>query len=253
MRKALVGFASVFLTLLYASQVLGYTTSSNMSLLTPSVGDTDYPTSISTSFTLIDAHDHTSGKGVVVGTGGIGSGNAGNGLTGGSGSALAVSVDGSTIEINSDSLRVKDGGITKAKLASLGQQTSSSSGSYSLTGTTQTAVTNLSVSITTNGRPVFVGLIPDGSDIASIQAYESTDSPLSFVIIKRGSTEIAKSSIRMAADRTGGSSRIGVPVGTIYTVDAPAAGTYTYTIEVAGNGSNDTIEVNNAKLIAYEL
>lgn len=41
---------------------------------------------------------------------------AGNGLSGGGGSALAVNVDDSTIEINSDSLRVKDAGITAAKL-----------------------------------------------------------------------------------------------------------------------------------------
>lgn len=43
---------------------------------------------------------------------------AGNGLAGGGGAALSVNVDGSTIEINSDSLRVKDAGITLAKLAS---------------------------------------------------------------------------------------------------------------------------------------
>jgi hypothetical protein len=42
---------------------------------------------------------------------------AGNGLAGGAGSALSVNVDGSTIEISSDSLRVKDGGISTAKLA----------------------------------------------------------------------------------------------------------------------------------------
>lgn len=43
---------------------------------------------------------------------------AGNGLAGGAGSALSVNVDDSTIEIDSDSLRVKDSGITEAKLAS---------------------------------------------------------------------------------------------------------------------------------------
>jgi hypothetical protein len=42
---------------------------------------------------------------------------AGNGLTGGAGSALAVNVDGSTIEINADTLRVKDSGIAVAKMA----------------------------------------------------------------------------------------------------------------------------------------
>lgn len=43
---------------------------------------------------------------------------AGNGLAGGNGTALSVNVDNSTIEINSDSLRLKDSGITSAKLGS---------------------------------------------------------------------------------------------------------------------------------------
>lgn len=43
---------------------------------------------------------------------------AGDGLAGGSGTALSVNVDNSTIEINSDSLRVKALGITEAMLAS---------------------------------------------------------------------------------------------------------------------------------------
>ncbi len=42
---------------------------------------------------------------------------AGNGLAGGAGTALSVNVDGSTLEISSDSLRVKDAGITVAKLS----------------------------------------------------------------------------------------------------------------------------------------
>lgn len=43
---------------------------------------------------------------------------AGNGLSGGGGSPLAVNTDDSTIEKSSDTLRVKDAGITEAKLAS---------------------------------------------------------------------------------------------------------------------------------------
>lgn len=43
---------------------------------------------------------------------------AGSGLSGGGGSALSVNVDNSTIEISADTLQVKDGGITNAKVAS---------------------------------------------------------------------------------------------------------------------------------------
>jgi hypothetical protein len=43
---------------------------------------------------------------------------AGSGLVGGAGDALAVNVDDSTIEIQTDALRVKDSGITAGKLAS---------------------------------------------------------------------------------------------------------------------------------------
>lgn len=42
---------------------------------------------------------------------------AGNGLSGGGGSALSVNVDDSTIEIATDALQVKDGGISNAKVA----------------------------------------------------------------------------------------------------------------------------------------
>jgi len=42
---------------------------------------------------------------------------AGNGLSGGAGSALEVNVDSSTIEISSDSLRIKDAGIDNAKIS----------------------------------------------------------------------------------------------------------------------------------------
>jgi hypothetical protein len=43
---------------------------------------------------------------------------AGDGLAGGNGTALSVSVDDSTVEIATDSVQVKDGGITGAKLNS---------------------------------------------------------------------------------------------------------------------------------------
>lgn len=55
---------------------------------------------------------------------------AGNGLAGGAGSALSVTVDDSTIEINTDALRVKDAGITFAKLLSTDWTSSKGAGGY---------------------------------------------------------------------------------------------------------------------------
>ena len=49
---------------------------------------------------------------------------AGNGLAGGAGSALSVNVDDTTVELNGDALRVKDGGISNAKLSSASVATS---------------------------------------------------------------------------------------------------------------------------------
>lgn len=72
---------------------------------------------------------------------------AGNGLSGGAGTALAVNVDDSTVEINTDALRVKDAGITSTKLGS----------SLSLTGSTslqqvleKATVSSSALSATTN-------------------------------------------------------------------------------------------------------
>lgn len=76
---------------------------------------------------------------------------AGNGLVGGAGAALSVNVDGSTLEINADALRVKDGGIVEAKLGA-GAVTTAKLGALAVTfakidnGTVDTAkITDLAV------------------------------------------------------------------------------------------------------------
>lgn len=65
--------------------------------------------------------------------------------------------------------KMADGFVTQAKRAALGQQVSSSCGSYSRSLATFGNVTNLSVSITTTGRPVFVGMIPAGGEGSATQ------------------------------------------------------------------------------------
>lgn len=87
------------------------TTFNNMDITAPDNEDADYPADVTDAFQKIDEHDHTSGKGVQVPTAGIEDG----AITGAK--LDSGIVDDSTIEIDSSTLQVKDGGIDTAQLA----------------------------------------------------------------------------------------------------------------------------------------
>lgn len=192
------------------------TTTSLMGLTTPSVGDTDYPTSFSNSFPLIDAHDHSTGKGTQILTAGI-----------------------------------ADAAVTQAKRAALGQQVSSSSGAFSTSVAGPTDITNLSVTITTTGRPVVLALI--GNDAASdseLRLFNQSGLGLAKVKILRGVTQVC-SYILAQADDVSTLNFLELPPSVVHTIDVPAAGTYTYKAQAVA--STCTFFVTNVKLIAYEL
>lgn len=181
---------------------------------------------------------------------------AGAGLAGGAGTALSVNVDDSTIEINTDTLRVKAAGITRAKLEAVGQQLSSSSGSYTMTAGSYAAVTNLTVAITTTGRPVSVRLVgAGGSSGSSLGAYAtggaSTTTRMD-LIFKRDSTTI-ENYIAGATLASSASNQMFFAPSAFSALDTPSAGTYTYTVEVKTLDTNTGIAVSNCKLLAYEL
>lgn len=161
-------------------------------------------------------------------------------------------VDNSTLAISSSQLIIKTGGVgttqlasgavTQAKRAALGQQISSSSSTFSHSGNTSvTAVTNLSVTLTTTGRAVFVGLIPDGSNAAYIQNANLNGTNILFY---QGSSPIASSHIT-SQDR--------IPVSSFYFIDTPGSGTLTYTCRVQCVINTTGVSVYYAKLVAYEL
>lgn len=143
--------------------------------------------------------------------------------------------------------RFKSTGLTKASLAPLGQQISSSSGNFSSTGLIYTDVTSLTVTITTTGRPVMLMLQPDGTS--------STYTPY---VIGNGSTNGTMKIVRDASDVAfctcplGGN---GEPsfFNLLPYIDAPVAGTYTYKIQVVVSGAATTANVLYQKLVAYEL
>lgn len=190
---------------------------------------------------------------------------AGSGLAGGAGSALSVNVDDSTIEISSDSLRVKDAGITtaklldanvtRAKLEALGHQLSSSSGAFSHNSAVLTDVTNLSVSITTTGRPIRFVLVSDnnGTNPSNIGATSSGTVGQCYFKAFRGATEIGYMLFGPNISTDPGTFSTFFPPGAAEFFDTPAAGTYTYKLQAASDGATSTVFVEYCKLLVYEL
>ena len=93
----------------------------------------------------------------------IGAGLAGAGLSGGSGSAFAVNVDDTSIEINTDTLRVKAGGVSNAMLANDGITIAGTDVSL---GGSITAATILSGSGVVSGSDAVPNPLTDGNGIA---------------------------------------------------------------------------------------
>lgn len=173
----------------------------------------------------------------------------------------ALNVDNSSIQISSNTIAVKAQGITQADLAlratgstvaAGGIAVSSSSGSFSSSSLSVVAVTNLSITITTLGRPVSLKMQPSGVSESYIGLINNAGNTAIFdVIVKRGSTTISTSTLSIvAAGATAVNSLL--PTSSIAFDDVIAAGTYTYTISVQGLGAG-IIAVNNAVLVGYEI
>lgn len=143
---------------------------------------------------------------------------------------------------------------TGTTVAAGGVAISASSGSYALAApAAYTDVTNLSVTITTSGRPVFVGCISaaTSSVVGSATGYfviQNTGSGTVCITITRGGTVIMNTQQSQNYSNT----QSYLPASAISFVDAVAAGTYTYKIQV-GSNNGTTIGVQDVKLVAYEL
>lgn len=168
----------------------------------------------------------------------------------------AGSVDAAAIGSSAvTTAKINDGAVTQAKRASLGQQVSSSSSNFSTTSTSLTDVTNLSVSITTTGRPVFVGVQSDGTGVESYWGSVATDS-VTYVAARaaiiRGSTEVARAELATTDGTSSASLTVTGPPGSLWCIDAPSAGTYTYKVRILA-GTNNSARMYYSKLVAYEL
>lgn len=152
--------------------------------------------------------------------------------------------------------KILDGAVTKAKQAALGQQLSTSTGaSQTVTGTSYADVTNLSVSITTVGRPVMIMLQPESSGDSEIYLdRDNSGTQVSgYFKLVRDSTDVHVIEVEQDYQTSSSSVKMPIPPGSILYLDAPAAGTYTYKIQCKAAGANERVTFKYIKLLAYEL
>jgi len=151
-------------------------------------------------------------------------------------------------------VKILDGNVTQAKRVALGQQKSSTTINFSTSSTSATDVTNATITITTTGRPVFIGLqsIP-GSESYIGQSSAAINSSSTYYFI-RGATEISRVFLLHSFNASGGSYAEGrIPPGSVWYVDVVAAGTYTYKVQMSVGSGATTGGVTNCQLIAFEL
>lgn len=140
---------------------------------------------------------------------------------------------------------------SKANLPAVGMQLSASSGNFSTSSTPYVDVTNLTVTLTTTGRPVMVGLMGDGTanTIFGVGCNGATGCDGSFAVNRDGSV-IAESVVR-----TLGPTQLIVPPGGLNAMDPVTAGTHTYKIQaknITVGGSTQAVVIFTT-LWAYEL
>jgi len=187
---------------------------------------------------------------------------AGSGLEVEEDGQLAVSVDDVTIEVGSSGLQVKDtsidtqhiatGGVTKAKQAAVTIQTSSSdSGTFTTSSTSFVDVTNLSISITTTGRPVLLMLAATTSSYLRV-ANTSGDTGVAEMKFVRDSTDVINSSFQIQVN-SAAAVDLRIPASSLMHIDQPGAGTYTYKVQARVTSASYVFGANDVNLMAVEL
>lgn len=144
---------------------------------------------------------------------------------------------------------IADYQITQGKLATKPVGKSSvSSGAYSTTSTGYIAVPNMTVTIVTTGRPVWVGIIPDGTTNSCYLATTSPTTPIAHYKLMRGSTSLGEHRLQTTLGTT-----VYGDCGSLWAVDTGAGtGNTTYTLQVVlQQGTN--VQIGYAKIVAYEL
>lgn len=150
--------------------------------------------------------------------------------------------DNISLQTSGTTLSIKDGGVTPTKLSAAVFGVSSSSGTFSTSNGSYTAVTNLSVTLTvTGGRPVIAALFSDGNGSDNPAEIITDVGSIAQLRITRGATPLAT---------------YGITYQNAITPQAidqnPPGGSLTYAVSVK-KGSSSSIAVNYYVLVVYQL
>ncbi len=146
------------------------------------------------------------------------------------------------------------GGLTWEPTAGnggLNYQESTSSGTFSSLSGSYVDVTNLTVTLTTSGNPVVITCIGDGAAVGQFAANSNGNTCDMNIAILEGSTIISEQD-NQESDVGPSATFQSIPPSAVSHFYHPAAGTYTYKIQVkvvVGFG----VRADNIKLVAYEL
>lgn len=145
---------------------------------------------------------------------------------------------------------------SKSNLPAVGQQVSGSSGNFSTASTSYNTPTNLSVTITTTGRPVL--LIVQGSGVTGLNnsGYTCNSSSSACNMNYRFIRDAANLGNNTLGSQATGATAISMAFpSSISQLDTGAtAGSHTYQFQVAaGLSGSPTVFAVNLELIAFEL
>lgn len=143
-------------------------------------------------------------------------------------------------------VKIADGAVTQVKRGALPIAQSASCSTFTTTSSSPTAVTNLSVNLTTSGRPAYITLLPDGTGNTSLLNGQSGGSAKVYFYRNAGVGNA------LIAQFTGADGVILPPSAFNFIDTAIAGGTYTYSCFVS-IGGGDTMSVSYCILTAYEL
>lgn len=145
--------------------------------------------------------------------------------------------------------------VVRPKLEPVGQQISSGSSAWQNATDTMTDVTNLSVTLTTSGRPVYLTLISEsGNSNAEISADVMPGSTgfAYFQLVRDGTVTIPLGRISFSAPSSG-TCAVRIPPSALSVLDPVAAGTYTWKVQAAGPVTGGIAKVFYCRLAAWEL